>query len=490
MNVWSQICAQSVGLALAPAWACLERQGFLGLLAEQKSWRLAELVEKGGAQLGPMSVVMRALDCEGLIWRESIERAETTVLGLTASGHELMTLPHPRAWVERLQACPEEQREGEFFSHSQARWELPESPLGARWANFLDAFVAVRPVLTLRRAGQLDSPMLRAMGWVDEAGQRTEKGRKASKLDYTYLFLWSYTPLIASLDDLLFGTTSVFEREEGAEEGHISREADISFSGTLSADVCAVCAYPGLSRIFDSEGEQPQFMADMGCGDGRLLATLGRYVAEKTRRGESLDEDPLWLVGVDQEAVSRRSAEVTLSQTGLRALVLPGDISEPDALSEELRKAGLDPLRGLHMSKSVLHDRTYKTPRDQRRAAQRQARSTAAFLDPDSRALDNALLEQDLVETLASWGPYARRHGMLLIEAHTAEPEVIRENLHRNWSPGFDLLQGLSHQYATELPVLHEALREAGYNIDSWVDPTRGFCGFPVMSLNWLSWSP
>lgn len=487
MSTWGTICAHVTGLVVAPVWASLDRHGLVSLLVRQESWSLPELAQVGKAHPGPLSVVMRGLECEGLISRGSVGSVDSTRVSLTPRGRELAAIS-VRGWVEKLAACPMEQREAKFTAESLRRWDLPEGELGDRWTRFFDGFLALEPLLRLRREGRHQSALLQRLGWVGEDGERTERGRKACKLGYTYLFPWSYRPLLASLDDLLFGQSDVFQRREGADEGHLSRAEDISFSGTLSADVCAACAYEGLSARFDNEGEQPQFLADMGCGDGRLLATLGSYVAERTRRGEDLESQPLWLVGVDQEAVARNVARATLSGTGLRVLVLPGDIARPDALAEELRKAGLDPMRGLHLSKSVLHDRTYRGPRDTERATRRQALSTGAFIDDANQPIDNANLEQDLVETLAAWGPYTERHGMLLFEAHTADPALIESNLERNWSPAFDIIQGLSHQYPIELPALHGALREAGFQIDSWLDPTQGFCGFATMSMNWLSW--
>jgi hypothetical protein len=469
--------------------ASLERGGLLQLLlASNDSWALPELARATGANLGPLSVVMRGLECEGLISRECVHRAQDTQVALTSQGREVATLPGLRRRVEQLLACPAEQREPRFLGDSQQRWQLPEGATGDRWALFLDGFLALEPVLRLRREGKCRSGLLQRLGWVDQHGERTERGGKAAKLGYTYLFPWSYRPLLASLDDLLFGRSDLFQREEGEPEEHLSRAEDISFSGTLSVDVCAACAYPGLAARFDTaQGEeQPQFLADTGCGDGRLLATLGGYIAQRTSRGQRLEEHPLWLVGVDQEAVARAVAQETLAQTGLRALVLPGDIADPEALALALRDAGLDPHRGLHLSKSVLHDRTYRGPRSPEQAASRQALSSGAFIDDANQPVDNAYLEQDLVETLARWAPYCQRHGMLLFEAHTAAPSLIQENLHRNWSPGFDIIQGLSHQYPMELAVLHGALREAGYTIESWTDPTQGFCGFATMSMNWL----
>jgi hypothetical protein len=479
------------GLVLVPVLAALQRGGVLAILARGER-SLGELASMSGGHLGPLSVVLRGLQCEGLLGRSQHPEAARIEVALTPLGREVAALAPALAELSAaLQACSWADRESRFLALSEARWELGGGQAGRRLALFLDGFLAAHPVLELRRTGRCASAFLQRLGWVGPRGEPSERGRKAASLGYTYLFPCSYAPMLASLDSLLFGESALFERSEGAPEEHLSRAQDISFSGTLSVDVCAACAYPGLLERFSGPlDRQARFLADTGCGDGRLLAALGRFVAERAPRGASLDGRPLVLVGVDQEAIAREAARATLQATGLPFLVLPGDIARPEALAQALQQAGLDPSDGLHLSKSVLHDRSYRGPSDLEAARRRQPLSSGAFLDESGAAVANAFLEQDLVETLARWRPYAARHGMLLFEAHTAEPEVVARELERNWSSAFDVVQGLSRQYPVELSVLWAALSEAGFRVQSWCDPTQGFCGFATMSMSWLEVAP
>ncbi len=488
MSTWATICAHVTGLVVGPVLAALWQGGLIERMRSHAQWSLPDLAVATSAQLGPLAVVMRGLECEGLVWRSGGPGIEQTLAGLTGLGQEVTSWEGLPGLLKDLGASlGRSGLEQEFQAERSLRWRLPDTAAGARWALFLDGFLALEPMLRLHREGRCRSDLLRSLGWIDSLGEKTERGVKAAKLGYTYLFPWSYQPLLGSLDSLLFGQCRLFEREHDQPESHLSRSEDISFSGTLSAEFCAACAYPGLRTRFDQLplDRQPQFLADTGCGDGRLLAALGRFVAGSTRRGQHLERYPLWLVGVDQEAIARAAARHTLEATGLPFRVLAGDIADPDGLAEAIKGEGLDPYRGLHFSKSVFHDRTYRQGAG--KTAGRLARSTGAFIDQDCRPVDNALLEQNLVETAAAWAPYCREHGMLLFEAHTASPSVIADNLHRNWSPAFDIVQGLSRQYPVELEVLHGALVEAGFQIDSWLDPTQGFCGFPTMSMTWLS---
>jgi SAM-dependent methyltransferase len=99
-----------------------------------------------------------------------------------------------------------------------------------------------------------------------------------------------------------------------------------------------------IATTFDAPlSEQPRFIVDMGCGDGRLLLTLYEYIRDHTSRGWHLLEHPLTMVGVDFNAKSLESTARRLTESGVPHVVLRGDIGDPRSMQLDLeRRLGHD----------------------------------------------------------------------------------------------------------------------------------------------------
>jgi len=72
--------------------------------------------------------------------------------------------------------------------------------------------------------------------------------------------------------------------------------------------------------------EQPKGILDMGCGNGALLEHIFEVIATQTKRGELLDEYPLFLVGADFNKAALNVTRGNLIQADIWAKVIWGDI--------------------------------------------------------------------------------------------------------------------------------------------------------------------
>ena len=76
------------------------------------------------------------------------------------------------------------------------------------------------------------------------------------------------------------------------------------------------------------------------------------------------------------------------------------------------------------------------------------------------------MVEDSLLEHLSKWKPYVERFGLLMIELHTAKPELVSQNLGKTASTAYDATHGYSDQYILEVDVFNAVAEEAGLHPD------------------------
>ncbi|CAN5143893.1 hypothetical protein BH20ACT16_BH20ACT16_03700 [soil metagenome] len=317
------------------------------------------------------------------------------------------------------------------------------------------------PVLPGGEAGELLARVLRALGWLGEDGAWTEDGVIALDFVVHLGLVGSYLPMFGRLPELYCGAISgARSGPADGREWHVQRELNIRAStaahGRYFGD-----ADRAIADVFDREplAAQPRFVLDTGCGDASWLARIHALVRDSTLRGRHLDEHPLTLVGADSSEAARERARATLTATGAPSIVLHGDVSDPDALRDDLATHGLAIDEGLHVHAFVDHDRGYGGAHAPATAA---GLSSGAYLSEDGHALDPADVEADLAAHLARWAPHVARHGLIVLEAHCVAPQVAARHQGALHSVAFDAYHGYSRQYPVERRVCIVARRSAG----------------------------
>ena len=363
---------------------------------------------------------------------------------------------------------------------AEARWELDDlgPPLRDDVRAHLDGALAAPALLWLEGTGALEDPaagpslpadeqgelfarVLRALGWLADDGAWTEDGAIALDFIVHLGLVGSYLPTFARLPELYSGAISG-TRTDPAEgrEWHVQRELNIRAStaahGRYFGDADAAIAHVFDRKPLDA---QPRFVLDTGCGDGSWLARIHALVRDRTLRGRHLDEHPLTLVGADLSEAAVRRARSTLAGTGAPSLVLAGDVSDPDALRDDLATHGLDIDDALHVHAFVDHDRGYGGAHAPATAA---GLSSGAYVAESGHVLDPADVEADLAAHLARWAPHVARHGLIVLEAHCVAPHVAARHQGALHSIAFDAYHGLSRQYPVERRAFISALRRAG----------------------------
>ena len=275
----------------------------------------------------------------------------------------------------------------------------------------------------------------------------------------------SYLPALRNVDHLLFGDPAAADAVPD-EDAHLDRELDIVFSGDVFTATCREPFLDVCLPLFDEPDldRQPALVVDSGCGDGTLLYTLHTAIRDRTARGRRLADRPLLMVGVEPSPVARHITAERLARAGIPHLVIDGDITDPDRMARQLAGYGLDAADALHVSKSVIHDRNFRAgrPRSLPDTA-RPPRMLRFFVDSDGQAITPDAMARDLAAHFHSWRALARRHGLVVIEAHA--PDAMRAAMLNGTTLATDLdaTHGYSRQYPVEPQVFAWAAEVAGF---------------------------
>ena len=488
-----------------------------GIILSATVWALAELgildaaLEAAGALtdlypdvtlsgFGYLRVGLRCLASQGWLEASPTLDPESTMIRWTANGR--LVAPYLEHYVAAggflagfdrgeddawLHAWDSRQRESflELTELAGDRWRLgPELPSPARALSVthLDAALLVPVMLWLLETGRLAEArpklpddalgeaiarLLRTVGWLeDDPGIWTPAGREAATLAVHFGMAGSYLPMLARLPELFRGQTTV-TTSSGAGEWHVHRPLNVRASATAHRRYFAD-ANDLFVELFNREpvNEQPQFVADMGCGDGSWLLHLHELIMQRTLRGSLAAEHPLLMVGIDYNPSALSEARRLLESAGVPALLIRGDISNPDEVSATLATHGLAMDDGLHIRAFIDHNRVYLGAEADVGAS---GVSSGAYVGPGGRALEPAEVERDLVAHLRRWAPHVSKHGLVALEAHCVDPAIAQKHLGATHSVAFDAYHGYSHQYPLEHAAFMECCRRAGLRfVSEW----------------------
>ena len=486
--VRDRVCRHIDGLAIGSTVAALADRGVLLHLVDRDRVTVGELRARFGGNPGFLHVAVRLLADQG--WVVCSGEYGTDRLELSATDEGRVVADFAFAY-QRAAALPRTAlRLGDLFAQesrdaaverafaaaldeARAEWAVDPSlrPIGTRLQILahLDGHLFAPVMAQLARQGgfgpervppsgrggavrRLVLDLLALAGWVtpgDDEGLLTAEGRVAARYAPQYWYPVGYLPLFAQVPELLFGEPVRDRYALGpAPETHVDRELDIRFSGAVFAGVCRDRFLEVALAPFDREPlqDQPASIVDTGCGDGTVLAEFHRAIRERTVRGANLGRHPLLAVGIEPSEAARRVASARLAEAGVPHLMLDGDIGDPQGLVRMLADHGVDPDDALHITKSVLHNRRH-TGATVGRAHDAMPAFAGAYAAPDGSALTPSEVADDLAALLRAWRGAIRRHGMVVVEAHAADPALTAALAGRSIHTAQDATHGYSCQY-------------------------------------------
>lgn len=499
------------GFVAVPIMLACRRCGLFDTLEREDSLSTKCLGQSLRANLGHLEAALTLLHSLGFLDREPDER-----WSLTARSFLVNDIPDDLDKLYHLNFENALQRVAGFelatwLRRSESRWNVTDS----YFADLLDGTLVVPLLIAIRLVGGLKGtetdllcdqgfgesvrePLRRwfiARSWgqmIDGCFHLTAPGRFMIERALLNGVTASYTPMLSQTRELIFGNPRKVFAGTGSEEVHVDRLLNVTASGfqheKYFADLAKV-----LQAIFDAEplGDQPRYIADMGCGDGSLLKTVYEMVRNQTSRGRALDRHPLIVIGADLSLPALKSAESTLHD--LPHILIRGDINEPHQLVSDLRARGItDTDRILHIRSFLDHDRPY-TPPANVTDAERYARLPLAgvCVDEQGNRISSPLVVQGLVEHLSRWSQVISRHGLLLLEVHSVDPTFLRTDPETTNGIHFDALQAFSRQQLVAADTFLLAASAAR------LFPKQGFTrryprttAYSHITLNWFEQKP
>jgi acyl transferase domain-containing protein/cyclopropane fatty-acyl-phospholipid synthase-like methyltransferase/acyl carrier protein len=472
------------GFVSIPVILACRKQGLFQKLQQTGSLPLDRLGNALFANHGHLRVALRLLQSLGFVSVDQDDcftaTQETDVIRLIPEDVlELYHFPFQTYCKERIKKHSLRR----WIKFSLERWRINHSLL----SDFLDGVLVIPLLLALKEthclheadelfsdlsqtARQEVTDLFMNLGWVTAKGKKytlTEPGIFMATRALNLATTASYRPMLSLIPQLLFGDPhAVFQRTDLGHESHVNRSLNVIGSGfqheRFFADADEI-----ILNIFNHTPilNQPQYIVDMGCGDGSFLKRIYDTIRLYSARGAVLEQYPLTLIGVD---FNQESLELTAANlAGIPHLVLQGDIGNPEHLLRDLLMHGIDPKAVLHVRSFLDHDRPFISPLDSTRMQLRSEtvpQSRVISVDRTGHLIPSHVAAQSLVEHLERWADLVTtsHHGLLLLEVHCLDPEVVKTFLDFSESLHFDAYHAFSLQHLVVADIFLMAAAEAG----------------------------
>jgi SAM-dependent methyltransferase len=425
-----------------------------------------------GATLDPNTTVLRWTEDgrDAAASREHFVALGELLTGFASAADDAWTKPWSAEQSERFADLVEPARDrwrldpgvGEDFAAVvRAQLDGGLTVPAMLWLHETDRLGRRAPDLPDDRAGEALGRLFAALGWLDSpAGEWTPNGEQARAFALNFGGVATYLPMLARLPELYRGELSVDPPQDGGSEWHVHRELNLRISASAHRRYF-VDSDEVVVELFDREppDSQPRFVAEMGCGNGSWLVHLHELIAARTRRGADPEADPLLMVGIDIDATALEQAWRNLEAASVPALLLQGDVTDPDGLRDALAAHDLAIEDGLHIRSFIDHERSYLGGDA---SAPVPGWASGVYIDGEGHPLAGEDVERDLVAHLRRWELHTRKHGMIVLEAHSVAPAVARKQLGALHSVAFDAHQAYSKQYPVDHASFLRCCQEAG----------------------------
>lgn len=495
------------GIVCLPTWSCLYKFDVLKYLIEKKEVKLYDISKKVQANSGYLHVALRTLASQGKLNYEAGDNENEIVFQI----NEQTILTYQI--IEELIPIYQIFLKSNFFTsinwdssmkddlssmlklyhdfkHKVFPNELTEEK--KYFLKMIEGFITGPIIVGLGMNGMFHKyfmetsftadefhkepelfeiilDFLTEIGWFikkNKTYQFTEIGLSFAKKATAYGVTVSYLPMLKNLEELIFGNASkIRETEMLQAEKHVNREMNVWGSGGAHSTYFKVIDSVIVS-IFNQPLEmQPKGILDMGCGNGAFLIHLYDVIERFTLRGKHLQEYPLFLVGADYNQAALKVTRSNIIAADIWAKVIWGDISNPDLLAKDLKDNYLIELGELLNVRTFLdHNRIWENVELSENS--KFVLSTGAYAFRGNY-LSSSKVQENLKMYFSKWKPYIEKFGLLLIELHTVNPDIVSKNLGKTPATAYDATHGFSDQYILEIDNFINVLNQINLQSDS-----------------------
>jgi len=305
-------------------------------------------------------------------------------------------------------------------------------------------------------------------------GKISEKGKYLMSKSYAYGVTSSYMRTLVQIENLCFnekskGSLSIrhisskIKIKPKNTENHVDRPLNVWGSGKSHKTYFKfIDEY--IKNIFNLPiKDQPQGIADMGCGDGSFLLHLYELVKYRTKRGKMLDNYPITLIGADYNQAAIEQTKATFNDSDNQPVTIIGDISRPNKFASDLKKNhDINISNFLNVRSFLDHNRRYR---------QFKKENDLSFINETSnsfvwrgKSLSKYEVQKNLVNHFKSWKKYISKYGLLVLELHTISLNDVHKNFGKIPMTAYIGTHGFSDQFIVEYEIYKECINMAGLN--------------------------
>ena len=293
----------------------------------------------------------------------------------------------------------------------------------------------------------------------------------------------SYLPLLKNLDQLISKNDNlVWKRDNSGNELHINRSMNVWGSGGAHKFYFRKINNIIMDVFNKNIDTQPKGIIDMGCGDGTFLKHCYDIITSQTLRGKYIEKYPLKLIGVDINKAARIATRRTLNKNHIDNIVINGNISDPDHLNNILNNEYNENLNDFISTRTFLdHNRIYAKPKEIKKY---NIKTTGSFCYKGN-LISNSNIINNLIEHFMNWKKYINKHGLIILELHTIDPNLTKENRGKTLACSYDTTHGFSDQYLIEYQTFIKCANVAKLklNLKSDLFPNEKI---PTISINYF----
>ena len=467
------------GFVSIPVILACGQRGLFDVLAQQTAMQPEEIIAHLGANDGHFLAALRML--QSLHWLSRNNDGSYQLTDTTAQYEQIPAeILNLYTWDMPAYLLNQDSEGGklsQWFERSQASWHLSDPVL----ADLLDGTFVIPLLITLKTHHLLNHTLFHRLSpTVREALTTLFVHKHWGRYEAEQLYLTdtgqfmldralitgvaaSYRPMLSQITKVLFGDVkTVFQRDAKGQEQHLDRTLNVVASGFQHEKYFAD-SEAAILKIFNRlpVEQQPRYVADMGSGDGHLLARVYETIRLKSIRGKVLDQHPVHMIGVDYHSESLEATAKTLAK--IPHQVLQGDISDPAQLLVDLQQHNIDPEAVLHIRSFLDHDRPF-LPLEHPEAAQARTKLPLeeVYVDSEGRSIPPHIMVQGLVEHLTRWAEAVNKHGIIILEVHSLDANTVSRCLDESENLHFDALQAFSSQHLVGAATFFMSAAEAG----------------------------
>lgn len=276
----------------------------------------------------------------------------------------------------------------------------------------------------------------------------TSVGKYLIKNIFTIGVAASYKKMLFNISNLLNYKPSLFFNKKQSVENHIDRKLNIESSSSQHNKYFNEIT--NLIEVIFQKKNKPQYIMDIGCGDGWLLKKI--YKKLQVILPER-DIKKIKIIGVDLNIISVNKAKKNLAK--IPSFVIKNSIDNPEIIFKKLKHKKIDTNKILHVKSFIDHERLIKVSNRRYNNSDiiNQLDEDIDGIDAKGGNINSITINKSLDNFYSKWSKYIGKFGLINLEVFKQPLNDMKKNLDLNEGAHFDFIQTFSGQNLCKLKM-------------------------------------